>query len=339
MAIAAAMLVGLGFSPFRASAACLLANTAPGAFGSIGIPVITLAGTTGLPLNALSAAAGKLCAPINALLPVYLLLALGGPGALSGLWIPAMITGGTFALVQFLVSSYIGPQLTDLLASIAAMAAVVVISQVWKPVEYEAHWNLRGGPSDTSAHESQAKVAPSTRPSSRLIFRAWLPYCLLVVCILLWGLKPVQAILNLGTVIIPWPILHNAVLRMPQIVSKPSPYAAIFSLNVLSASGTSCMAAALLSALFAGMSTMKFLRLLGSVAHQLLLPTITFTSVLAAAFLMNYSGSTSTLGLAFAHWRCLPFFQRSPRMVGRLSYRFRYVFERSLWQSAGCNRK
>ena len=131
------------------------------------------------------------------------------------------------------------------------------------------------------------------------------------------GLKPVQAILNLGTVIIPWPILHNAVLRMPPIVSKPSPYAAIFSLNVLSASGTSCMAAALFSALFAGMSTMKFLRLLGSVAHQLLLPTITFTSVLAAAFLMNYSGSTSTLGLAFARTGAVfPFFSAALGWLG-----------------------
>src|SRR5664280_1039245 len=142
VAIAAAMLVGLGFSPFRASAACLLANTAPGAFGSIGIPIITLAGTTGLPMNALSAAAGRLCTPINALLPVYLLLALGGPGALSGVWIPTLITGGIFALVQFLVSSYLGPQLTDLLSSIAAMAAVVVIARVWRPVKCAAHRTL-----------------------------------------------------------------------------------------------------------------------------------------------------------------------------------------------------
>ena len=317
VAIAAAMLVGLGFSPFRASAACLLANTAPGAFGSIGIPIITLAGTTGLPLNALSAAAGRLCAPINALLPVYLLLALGGPGALSGVWIPTLITGGIFALVQFLVSSYLGPQLTDLLSSIAAMAAVVVIAQFWKPSECAAHRTLRGGTPDELANETQLEAAPSIRPSSQSIFRAWLPYCLLVVCILLWGLKPVQAILNHGTIMIPWPALHDAVLRMPPIVGKPSPYAAIFNLNILSASGTSCMAAALLSALFAGMSAKQFLRLLRSVAHQLLLPTITFTSVLAAAFLMNYSGSTSTLGLAFARTGAVfPFFSAALGWLG-----------------------
>jgi L-lactate transport len=318
VAIAAAMLVGLGFSPFRASAACLLANTAPGAFGSIGIPIVTLAGTTGLPLNELSATAGRLCVPINALLPVYILLALGGSGALSGIWIPALVTGGVFAGVQFLVAIYLGPQLTDLLASLSAMATVILIARILKPTDCAAARSLGSGKQDESIEwVDQTDVVLPSRPTNRSVFRAWLPYVFLVVCILAWGAKPVQEILNHGTMVIQWPLLHDKVLRMPPVIGEPSPYAAIFTFNLLSASGTSCMVAALLAALAEGMGTVQFLRLLRSVALQLGFPALTFASVLGAAFLMNYSGATSTLGLAFARTGALfPFFSAGLGWLG-----------------------
>src|ERR1700733_1478432 len=118
VAIAAAMLTGLGFSPFRASAVCLLANTAPVAFGSIGIPVITLAGITGLPLDQLSAWVGRICTPIAFIIPAYLIFAVGGMVALRSAWMPALVAGGVFAVVQLVVSNMLGPQLTDILASL-----------------------------------------------------------------------------------------------------------------------------------------------------------------------------------------------------------------------------
>ena len=139
VAVAAAMMVGLGFSALYASSICLLANTAPVAFGSIGIPVITLAGITGLPLAKLSADAGRLTAPFSFCLPAYLILVTSGLPAMLEVW-PAVLTcGAVFATIQFTVSHYIGPQLADILSSIGAMGALVLLLRFWEPRHTEAH--------------------------------------------------------------------------------------------------------------------------------------------------------------------------------------------------------
>jgi lactate permease len=318
VAIAAAMLVGLGFSPFRASAACLLTNIAPGAFGAIGIPIVTLAGITALPVASLSATVGKLCAPVNALIPVYVLLAMGGLGALSGVWLAALISGAVFAAVQCVVAVWLGPQLADLLASISAMLAVVAIARVKSTYSAEGQRKILGTDSvNDPPRESSFSAEHSPAPAWRAMLQAWLPYGLLVICILTWSIRPVQTFLDHGTVLFSWPYLHNAILRMPPIVAAPTPYAAKFNLNILSASGTGCMLAALLAAFFARMGPREFCGLLASVARQLSRPTLTFASVLAAAFLMNYSGATSTLGLAFAGTgRSFPFFSAALGWLG-----------------------
>src|SRR3954454_18240734 len=133
VAVAAAMLSGLGFSPFYAAGICLLANTAPVAFGSIGIPVITLAGITGLSLADLSANVGRICAPVSLFIPAYLILVMGGPAAVRGVLPAVTICGIAFASMQFLVSSFIGPELTDILGSFAAMGSLVALLMFWKP--------------------------------------------------------------------------------------------------------------------------------------------------------------------------------------------------------------
>ncbi len=152
VAVAAAMMVGLGFSSLYASSICLLANTAPVAFGSIGIPVITLAGITGLPLErvggvaGLSGVCGRLTAPMSLFLPAYLILVTSGFPAMLEVW-PAVLTcGSVFAAIQFCVSNYIGPQLTDILSSISAMGALVILLRFWEPRHTEEH--------DRSADES-----------------------------------------------------------------------------------------------------------------------------------------------------------------------------------------
>src|ERR1700732_109051 len=133
VAVASAMLAGLGFSPFYAAAICLLANTAPVAFGSIAIPIVTLAGITGLPLDRLSAGVGRICAPMSLFIPRYLVLVMGGWSALRGVLPAAIVCGISFAGMQFFVSNFVGPQLTDLASSIAAMASLVILFLVWKP--------------------------------------------------------------------------------------------------------------------------------------------------------------------------------------------------------------
>ena len=292
VAIAATMLTGLGFSPFRASAICLLANTAPVAFGSIGIPLVTLAGTTGLALDKLSGSVGRLCAPISLLLPAYIIAATWGFGSVAELWLPVTLAGVTFAGLQFLVSNFIGPQLTDIISAVSAMAVLVVSFRLW-PAKDEA--------AVAASSDEHAQFEPDGLPYTfRQIAYAWLPYVLLVACVLLWGYKPIQAWLNSVSLAVPWPLLHDMVRRMPPIVAAPSPYHAIFNLNWFSAAGTSCMVATLLSAICLRLSLRKFIHLLFGVTRQLMLPTATVALVLAIAFLMNYCGATATLGLGFA---------------------------------------
>lgn len=259
VAVAAAMLTGLGFQPFYAAAICLLANTAPVAFGSIGTPIVALAVTTGLPIDKLSAGVGRICAPVSLFVPAYLILVMSGVKGLKQVFGATMACGIAFAVTQFLVSNYIGPQLTDILSSLAAMGALLLMLP---------------------------KRARQANPhSGREILLAWAPYALLVVFVLLWGYKPLQAKLDVVTKMIAWPGLAD----------KPP-----FKFNWLSASGTSCLFAAILGAWVVGLSPSQFFKVFRQTARQLLLAELTLAAVLALAFTMNYSGATTTLGLAFA---------------------------------------
>jgi L-lactate transport len=291
VAVASAMLAGLGFSPFYAAAICLLANTAPVAFGSIAIPIVTLAGITGLPLDRLSAGVGRICAPVSLIVPAYLVLVMGGWPALRAVLPAAIVCGVSFAGMQFLISNFVGPQLTDLISSLTAIVALVLLFLVWKPKD-----KYVPDPEIASVDTTTGAVHHSTGE----VILAWSPYLLLVACVLLWGYKPMQGPLNSVNIAIPWPGLHNQIARIPPVTATLSPYAAIFNLNWLSASGTACMIATLLSALVLRIPPGQFLRIFASTLRQLALPLVTLAAVLGLAFLMNYCGATATLGLAFA---------------------------------------
>jgi len=291
VAVASAMLAGLGFSPFYAAAICLLANTAPVAFGSIGIPAITLASITGLPLARLSAGIGRICAPVSLFVPAYMMVVMGGWSGLARVFPAALVCGVVFAGMQFIISNYIGPQLTDIIASITAMGALVLLFLVWKPKD-QASPSL-GGSADSSP-------ASAVRYSLGQIFLAWSPYLLLVICVLLWGWQAMQKPLNSVSILIRWPGLHNQIARIPPVTASVSPYPAIFNLNWLSASGTSCMIATFLSVIVLRVSPRQFWKIFAATMRQLSFALVTLAAVLAIAFLMNYCGATGTLGLAFA---------------------------------------
>jgi L-lactate transport len=288
VAVSAAMLVGLGFPPFYAAAICLLANTAPVAFGSIGIPVLTLAGVTGLSAGRLSAGVGRICAPVSLLIPAYLIVVMAGWRNLRPVLPAVALCGISFATIQLLVSNLVGPHLTDILSSLGAISSLVILFSLWKPKD-RFHLADDGG----VAAQSQTYLKQE-------LMLAWAPYLLLVLCVLLWGWAPFQGLLNSVNLTFPWPGLHNLILRVPPAVPAAIPYGATFNFNWLSASGTACLVAALLSAVLLRMSLQRFCGVLWQTARQLALPSLTIVSVLALAFLMNYSGATATLGLAFA---------------------------------------
>jgi lactate permease len=313
------MLAGLGFNPFYAAGICLLANTAPVAFGSIGIPVTTLANVTGLPVLPLSAMVGRLCALISIVIPGYLVVVMAGPSRALEVWPAIVACGVSFAGMQFFVSNYIGPELTDILSSLTCIAVMVAVLKLWRP---RTIMRLEG---DTEASRTVKKH------SGRDIVMAWLPYLLLVVFVLAWGEPTVKLAIDTWTNgIMPTflpkaaaglnglnvPGLHNAITRVPPVVAQPAPYAAVFTLNWLSASGTACFLATMAAALLLGVKPAKFAGIYKATFNQLAFAMLTIASMLGLAYLMNYSGMTSTLGLALSGTgAAFPFFSA---MVGWL---------------------
>jgi L-lactate transport len=297
VAVAAAMLIGLGFSPFFAAGICLLANTAPVAFGSIGVPVVTLAGTTGLPELELSAWVGRLCAPISLVMPAYLILVMGGPRGLRGVLPAAIVCGVCFAGVQFLVSNFVGPQLVDILAALTAIIGLVVLFRFWQPTD-----------GFVLAGEQPVTMAPKSHGFSRTLL-AWSPYLFLVLFVLIWGYKDTKVVLETTNVVFDWPGLHDQIERGAPMVPTPTPYAARFTFNWLAAAGTACALATMVSALVLRVPVRMYFGILGRVARQLAFSLLTIACVLALAYVMNYSGMTVTLGQAFAMTGVLfPFF-------------------------------
>lgn len=288
VAVASAMLVGLGFEPFKAAAICLLANTAPVAFGSIAIPITTLAVTTGLPVDRLSAGVGRICAPVSLIIPAYLIVVMSGWRGLRAVLPAAAACGIAFAGTQFVVSNFINAQLTDILASMAAMGALLLV------IRFSPRIGAPAGP---------------RRHTGAQIAMAWAPFALLVIFVLLWGYKPLQARLDSVSIPVSWPSLHNTIQRMPPVVPQPAGYAAVYKFPWLSASGTACLFAAILAAIVSGVKPRQFGGIVAHTARQLALAELTLAVVLGLAMLMNYSGATATLGLAFAATgRLFPFF-------------------------------
>src|SRR6185369_3781470 len=272
IAVAAAMLTGLGFSPFYAAAICLLANTCPVAFGSIGIPITTLAQVTGLPEMRLSAGVGRICAPLSLFVPSYLIAVMGGMKALKGVLLAAIVCGVSFAGVQFVVSNYVGVQLTDILASLAAMGSLAILFKFWTPKDKFAMTEGR-----TLAEQG---VASPRHPAGE-IFMAWLPYILLVIIVLVWGYN--QTFLRGVSKVINWPGLHNAVEIVPPVSKIPGPYAAAYRFDWLSASGTACLIVSIISAFLLGMSPKKLVEVFFRTVKQLALAEMTIAAVMGLA--------------------------------------------------------
>lgn len=294
VAVAAAMMTGLGFSPFFAAGICLLANTAPVAFGSIGIPVTTLAEVTGLDELTLSTWVGRLCAPVSVFIPAYLVMVMGGFKALKGVMPAAVVCGVCFAGMQIYMSSQFGPQLVDIVAALTAIAGLIILFKFWQPAD---EFHMPG---------EHAATIEIKQHSAGPVLLAWSPYLFLVFFVLLWG----SGVLNdnlfqwtqndLGLIAVPWPGLHEVITRMPPAVEAATPYAATYNINWLSAAGTACALATILGAIVLKFPAKSYVKLLGSVLSQLAFSLITIGAIVGLAFLMNYSGATVTLGLAFA---------------------------------------
>jgi lactate permease len=299
VAVTGAILIGLGFSPLLASGLSLIANTAPVAFGALGTPIIALQSVTGLDLRDLSAMAGRQLPLFSVIVPFWLVWAFAGARGMLGVWPAVLVAGVSFAVPQFLISNLHGPWLVDVVSAVISMGAVALFLRYWQPRE---RWGLAGveRAADESAHGY----------TRREVVRAWIPWVILSIVVFVWGLPQTKALLDgLSIVRIPVPGLHNLVGRVPPVVAKPTPEAAIYNLNWLSATGSGILVAALAAGLGMGYRARELARVywdtLKLVRHSLL----TIAAMMAVGFTTRYSGLDATLGLAFARTGVLyPFF-------------------------------
>lgn len=309
VAVTAGILIGLGFSPLAASGLSLIANTAPVAFGALGTPVITLAKVHGYDLMEVTAMIGRQLPFFSLLVPFWLIWAFAGRKAMWDIWPAVLVTGLSFAIPQYLVSNFIGPELVDIIAALVSMAALILFLRVWQPKTVWTSASLKGREPEGATSQAR-RPAAAAQYSRGEIVRAWTPWIILTVFVFVWGLPPVKNYFN-GVFAPKFPMdgLHNLIMRVPPVVAKPSPESAVYVLNLLSATGTGILLSAVVGALFmrygVGAIVRTFFRTVWLVRYSLL----TIVLMLALGTLTRYSGSDTTLGLAFANTGALyPFF-------------------------------
>lgn len=288
VAISAAILLQLGFKPLHAAGLSLIANTAPVAFGSLGIPITTLEQVTGLSALKLSAMIGRQLPFFSILVPFWVVGAFCGWRAMVGVWPAALTAGLAFAIPQFLISNLHGPWLVDTISGVCSMLALVVLLRFWSP---KPALNLL-----------VAAAPPSIPRSSGSLFRCWSPWLILTVFILLWGLPQVKRGLDrIGSTKLAVPELHNKVQRRPPVApADAKPETAEFRLNFLSATGTAILVAALVAALSMGFKWSQLPGIYFQTLYRIRLSLLTMSVMLALGTLTRYSGSDATLGLALA---------------------------------------
>ncbi|MFO0959446.1 MAG: L-lactate permease [Isosphaeraceae bacterium] len=298
VAISAAFLVGLGFRPFQAAVLCLIANTAPVAWGAIGTPIKTLGIVTKLDTEALSACSGRILPPLSFIVPIWLVVAMVGWRSARQVWPAFLVVGGTFAAVQFLWSNYVGVDLVDIASAVASLVAGVALLLIWKPA---IPWRF-----------PEEQNAPSPMPSepyhplaARQVARAWMPFGLLSITVLIWGLVPVKAFMDRYTSISPgMPGLHMQVARGEQVLRPDTPpekalEEAKLPIVPISSTGTAVFLAAVASGLLLGVSPVRLVLLFGRSVVRLIPAIATIFAMLALGFVTRYSGTDAILGIAF----------------------------------------
>lgn len=305
VAITAAILIQLGFTPLDASGLALLANTAPVAFGSLGIPITALDQVTGLGAQALSAMVGRQLFLFSLVIPFWIVVAFGGWRAVLGVWPAALAAGLFFAVPQLLVSNYHGPWLASVAAGVCSIAATLCLMRVWRP---KARWNGDG----TIENGDPGGISEGLRTLDRkAVTQAWMPWITVIGFILCWGLPEVKSALDRwGSLTVAVPHLHHVVQRMPPVAAPGAePEPAEFRLNFLSATGTGILAAAVLSGFMMGFTLREMLRTYASTLWGIRFSLLTIAAMLALGNVTKFSGADATLGLALAATGALyPFF-------------------------------
>ncbi len=307
VAVTAAILIGLGFSPIAASGLSLIANTAPVAFGALGTPMIALQGVTGLPLLALSAQTGRILPFFSIIVPFWLVWAFAGFRGMAEIWPALLVAGAAFAVPQFLISNFHGPWLVDIVASILSIVGLVAFLFIWRPKRV---WGMEAGAISKPQTYGPDDHRATLRHSRKELAMAWAPWGILTVLVFIWGIPQVKALLdNLSSFKVPVPLVDRLIFRMPPVVAAPTAETAVFSFNWLSFTGTGIFLAALVSGVLMGYSPRAMAKTWWATLHRVRFSLLTVAAMLSLGYITRYSGLDAAMGLTFAKTgRLYPFF-------------------------------
>ncbi|MDO4230693.1 MAG: L-lactate permease [Lautropia sp.] len=309
VAITAALLVGLGFKPLYAAGLCLIANTAPVAFGAMGIPVIVAGQVSDLDPFLIGQMAGRQLPFMTMIVLFWIMAIMDGWRGVKETWPAVLVGGGSFAIVQFLTANYIGPELPDITSAIVSLVALTAFLKVWQPKTIFRFENEEkdGAAQGQAAAKAAANAEPKEVLSTGAVLKAWSPFIVLTAMVTIWSIKPFKALflkdgaLADWVINIPVPFLHNFVQKVEPVVAKATAYPALYSFNWFNATGTAIIIGAIISIVMLRMGAGKAIETAGETLKELALPIYSIGMVLAFAFVANYSGLSATLALALAH--------------------------------------
>ncbi len=313
VAITAALLVGLGFNPLYAAGLCLIANTAPVAFGAMGIPILVAGKVTSIDPFLIGKMAGHQLPLLSVIVPFWLVFMMDGFRGIRQTWPAILVAGGSFAVTQFFTASYVGPELPDITSALVSLICLTVFLKVWHPKENFRFAN--DGTTKGICMPRSGKAGSALGFTGGQVFKAWTPFIILTAMVTVWSLKPFKMLFDKGGplagLVFKWevPHLHNLVIKAAPIVASAKPYEAIYKLDILSATGTAILISALISIALLRMKPADAARTFAEVVLELKRPIYSIGMVLAFAFVANYSGLSSTLALVLAGTGALfPFF-------------------------------
>jgi lactate permease len=319
VAITAALLVGLGFNPIYAAGLCLIANTAPVAFGALGIPIIVAGQVSGIDAFKIGAMAGRQLPLLSLFVPFWLVFMMDGMRGVKETWPAALVAGLTFATSQFLTSNFIGPELPDITSALISLISLTLFLKVWQPKRSAGAQMAGATPNGTVVASAGGFGQPRTSVKSEYtlgqIFKAWSPFLILTIIVTIWTLKPFKALFAAGGAMQAWtmnvaiPHLDQLVFKVAPIVAAPTAMPAVFKLDLIAASGSAILISALLSMLVLRIGVKTGLTTFKETLFELRWAVVSIGMVLAFAFVMNFSGMSTTLALVLASTgAAFPFF-------------------------------
>ncbi|MDA3439803.1 L-lactate permease [Acinetobacter bereziniae] len=301
VAITAALLVGLGFKPLYAAGLCLIVNTAPVAFGAMGIPIIVAGQVSGVETHEISQMVGRQLPFMVPIVLFWIMAIMDGWRGVKETWPAVIVGGGAFAIAQYLTSNFVGPELPDITASIASLISLTILLKYWQPKHIFRFANEDASMNENLAEQKQQKYTLAQ------IAKAWSPFAILTVMVTIWSVKPFKDLFTKDgalhdlVISIKVPFLHQMVQKMPPVVSEIKDYDAIYKFDWFSATGTAIIFAAIITIIFLKMKPKEAVVTFGETINELKIPIYSIGMVLAFAFIANYSGMSATLALALAH--------------------------------------